>query len=864
MRGWMKRLLPILLCLMILAPCALAYTTLRPGDKGSDVLKMQQALSALGYSVTCDGTFGTQTYTAVFNFQTDYGLTVDGKAGNETLTKLYELYNSMSAGTPTAAPSAQTPTATVYCANGGSLNVRRGPGTGYGVILQIPNGSTVSVIEKGTKWTQITYDSTTTGYVMTSFLRFNDTVITPTAAPTAIVSGGETAYVSCADGGSLNLRVSPMSGAKILTRVPNGAALTVTRVDGKWCYTTYNGTSGYVMSSFLYFVTTPVVTATPAVTAVPTAVPTSSGNAQSAKVQPANGGSLNLRRQPQSGNNVIAQIPYGTVLSVTPVDTTWCYTTYNGNSGYVMSKFLSFTGSAATATVAPTATPTPSSETLSGYVYCANGKKLNMRSGPGTTYDVVYQIPNGAALTVTQRLSGWYAVTYESYSGYVNSSYIVLNGSAVAATPVPGKVTATPAPSQDNTIHYGELRYATVNTVNSSLNVRKTPGGKQTGSFLKGSRVVVSEILTVDGVQWAAAYQGSVSGYVQLQYLTLDARAQEDSEEDTIKQKYDTSILVRNLKSGATGADVTLVQKRLAELGYLTSANGSYDTATVTAVKRFQKLHGLSQDGIAGQNTFSLLFSASALPYSSEASNYTSYLIDYNESENATRTEAIKRAQNALLKLNYNVATDGKFNEAMHDALVAFQLRNGINATGVLDAATQVKLYSGTAKEASAAPREYLADDAGYTANPPAKSDIKLLYWYTEVKPMMSSGTQYTVYDPESGLSWSLSVLSPGRHCDSQPTTLQDTLIMRKAFGGTSWTMHIVYVLLPDGTWCMAGMHNRPHQSNGILNNGFGGHLCVHFLRDMDECKSADPVTGVQYQNLLRDAWYELTGEKIS
>ena len=38
----------------------------------------------------------------------------------------------------------------------------------------------------------------------------------------------------------------------------------------------------------------------------------------------------------------------------------------------------------------------------------------------------------------------------------------------------------------------------------------------------------------------------------------------------------------------------------------------------------------------------------------------------------------------------------------------------------------------------------------------------------------------------------------------------------------------------------------------------------MHFLRDMDETKKADPVTGVQYQNLLRDAWYNLTGEKIN
>ena len=771
MRRFIKRFLPTLLCALLIAQGALAYTTLRPGDKGADVLRMQQALSALGYTVTCDGSFGTQTYTAVYNFQNDYGLKVDGKAGDQTLTKLYELYNSMSTkpggSQGGASTGTQTPSATVYCANGGSLNVRRGPGTGYAAFYQIPNGATVNVLERGSKWCQINYDSTVTGYVMTSFLRFSQD--TPVVTPSPDTSM-ETAYVSCADGGSLN-----------------------------------------------------------------------------------------LRQRPASGNNVIAQIPYGTVLSVTRIDATWCLTTYNGQTGYVMSKFLTFYGGAVTPTATPTPSVNPGTELLPGYVYCANGKKLNLRSGPGLTYDVLFQIPNGAAVTVTQRLTGWYCVSYESYTGFVNSDYIVLSG----APTVPSVATPTPVPSSDSTIHYGELRYATVNTVNNSLNVRKVPGGRQIGSFQKGSRVVVSQILTVDGVEWCAAYQGGLSGYVQRQYLVLDARV--TPAPTTPDTAYDTSILVRNLKLNSTGADVRLVQTRLVELNYLSSANGTYDSATQTAVKRFQQLHGLSQDGVAGPNTFKLLFSSTALPYSTEASNYTSYLIDYNESANEVRTKAIQRAQLALSNLNYNVATDGKFNEAMHDALVAFQLRNGITATGVLDAATQARLYSGKANDAATAPREYLADNAGYTANPPKASDVKLLHWYNTVKPMMSSGTAFTVYDPDSGLSWRLQVLSPGRHCDSQPVTLQDTLIMQKAFDGkSSWNMHIVYVQLPNGTWCMAGMHNRPHQSNGILGNGFGGHLCVHFLRDMDETKKADPVTGVQYQNLLRDAWYNLTGEKIN
>jgi hypothetical protein len=58
-------------------------------------------------------------------------------------------------------------------------------------------------------------------------------------------------------------------------------------------------------------------------------------------------------------------------------------------------------------------------------------------------------------------------------------------------------------------------------------------------------------------------------------------------------------------------------------------------------------------------------------------------------------------------------------------------------------------------------------------------------------------------------------------------------------------------------------MHNRPHLTGAINNNGFGGHLCVHFLRDMAEAQKNDPNYGVSNQKAIRSAWERMTGEKI-
>ncbi|MBA4348312.1 MAG: hypothetical protein C0413_05645 [Clostridiales bacterium] len=60
--------------------------------------------------------------------------------------------------------------------------------------------------------------------------------------------------------------------------------------------------------------------------------------------------------------------------------------------------------------------------------------------------------------------------------------------------------------------------------------------------------------------------------------------------------------------------DVTKLQNRLIELGYLTgSATGLYGNTTVQAVQTFQEYHGLPMDGKAGQETLKLLYSAEAM-----------------------------------------------------------------------------------------------------------------------------------------------------------------------------------------------------------------------------------------------------------
>ena len=81
------------------------HKTLQVGDKGDEVLRLQQALTDYGYyDGDLDGRYGNQTRYAVERFQYNHGLVADGIAGKHTLTVLYDS-NQVRPAEPTPSPT---------------------------------------------------------------------------------------------------------------------------------------------------------------------------------------------------------------------------------------------------------------------------------------------------------------------------------------------------------------------------------------------------------------------------------------------------------------------------------------------------------------------------------------------------------------------------------------------------------------------------------------------------------------------------------------------------------------------------------------------------------------------------------------
>jgi N-acetyl-anhydromuramyl-L-alanine amidase AmpD len=66
--------------------------------------------------------------------------------------------------------------------------------------------------------------------------------------------------------------------------------------------------------------------------------------------------------------------------------------------------------------------------------------------------------------------------------------------------------------------------------------------------------------------------------------------------------------LTRVLKRGIHGKDVKYMQSKLSTMGYVIFVSGDFDSTTEKSVKKYQKEHGLSVDGVVGTKTWYKMF----------------------------------------------------------------------------------------------------------------------------------------------------------------------------------------------------------------------------------------------------------------
>jgi len=141
---------------------------------------------------------------------------------------------------------------------------------------------------------------------------------------------------------------------------------------------------------------------------------------------------------------------------------------------------------------------------------------LRVRSGPGTSNDVVTSLKNGKAVTVVADAGdGWYQISFTGsggeMTGYVQSKYVKVDDGTAPAPSASEPPETTPAP---------EGRTATIVNASTGLRVRSGPGTSYdtVGSLRNGSTVTV--VADAGGGWYQITFDGGKTGYIMGAYIS--------------------------------------------------------------------------------------------------------------------------------------------------------------------------------------------------------------------------------------------------------------------------------------------------------------------------------------------------------
>ena len=241
-----------------------------------------------------------------------YHVSVDGKAG---------YFNADYIDTKYMAYSDEV--CTVDNPGGKNVNLRKGPGTEYGVVKSIKNGSYGMIIQEGDGWWKISVNGSV-GFMMEDFLE--DGIAGKTSGSSADDNSGNEDYTGSAyalvDTGRLHLRKSASKSSRSLGTFPRNTYIDILERGSTWCKVRVDGQTGYMMSEFLAFYG-------------------SDDTATAYVVHPDGGSYVNLRNGPStSTGRVIERVPDGSLVTVLTPGKNWTKIEYDGTTGYMMTRFL--------------------------------------------------------------------------------------------------------------------------------------------------------------------------------------------------------------------------------------------------------------------------------------------------------------------------------------------------------------------------------------------------------------------------------------------------------------------------------------------------------------------------------------------
>lgn len=386
------------------------------------------------------------------------------------------------------------------------LNLRSGPSTNDTVLTVMPGGSRVTVTGAAQDgFYPVTYNGTS-GWASGDYLSLDSGAPSSGSSGDGSSSGGSSSSGSSGSGSpsgaatgtatttsALNLRSGPGTSYDVLEVMPAGASVTLTgQSQDDYLSVSYQGTSGWAAAAYL-----DTSGSSGSGTGASSGSGSDSGSGTGSGTDSGTGAatgsgqtatvtsSLNLRSGPGTNYDVIDVMPAGATVTLTgQSQNDYLSVSYQGTNGWAAAAYLDTSGSAGSGSGsgsgstssgdAGSGSGTGSSNTGSGSGSDAGASgetatvtsSLNLRSGPGTSYDVVDVMPEGATVTITgASQNDYYPVSYQGEDGWAAGSYLDIGGSSASS---PASASASPSPSPSPT-------GGTTLTATTNLNLRSGP-----------------------------------------------------------------------------------------------------------------------------------------------------------------------------------------------------------------------------------------------------------------------------------------------------------------------------------------------------------------------------------------------------
>ncbi|SHJ69766.1 peptidoglycan-binding domain-containing protein [Paramaledivibacter caminithermalis] len=302
------------------------------------------------------------------------------------------------------------------------------------------------------------------------------------------------------------------------------------------------------------------------------------------------------------------------------------------------------------------------------------------------------------------------------------------------------------------------------------------------------------------------------------------------------------NLSLRVYKKGMTHSDIKIIQEALRDIGTYEgdTITTYFGSVTEKAVEDFQKMYGLTVDGVVGGSTIKKMENLGLVTHNIGVTGIIGNLTlpKYEKGMSHPEVKIIQKVLKQCGTFNEDAFTT-YFGPVTEDAVKDFQSKYGLDVDGVVGTGTLQKMKS-----------------LGLINFIVSRGSVKrgageYLDWKNVKKLLVRNKTILTVKDLKTSLSFKVKVTAGSNHADVEPVSKNDTKVIKKVWGGFSWERRPVLVYLNNRT-IAASMTAMPHagvegkpagkyvsgRSGGygygynydfVKGNGISGHLDIHF-----------------------------------